>query len=831
MINNVLKSSVALLVALSVASCSVVNNNGFDANGSQQNMTQVKSKATIVLPLKEILNSFSKSFSVKKYDFNDSKVYQTRIAVYDANSATPEIEKFIKKTDNISNYPISVISGNKLVVLENLEDRKDSLGNDIVLSRLMSTIAIDAGSTTTLKMNYGTIPEAKVLKALIESNVAISSLVKLSDLTTLVNKITGYDEKSNTYGGINPSYVDVDSIVNQITTNYNYNIANPLTPVSLVPVYQRGLFDTEIKGKLRITVRTGPFLSDTIIKPSTLEINDLTATNVSSTVDDTTIIDNVSQGTHILRVKTYHNGKTLYKEISIPINATNTNSINNQTIDLTVVPDQIFVGSVVLDQIENNKDLIVPAGGGITLTVNESQSSTIKAKVIMTDGTINQNYQLKTSDSTIVSAGGNSISGIKLGSAIITIESNDKDALGNKVSITFNVNVVKKDNTAVTGIIPYISSFSPTYVAPTLTVDTGTTIIIKGDNFDNSSNVANTISFNGIDGTVITTNPYDITKTQIKVRVPVGATTGRISVATAKGTVVTNAYLIIGAATINPLTTAPFPPSVVTVDTSGMVYIKGSEFYEGFNGATDDTFYPRHKVVLNDFYMDKNEITNAQFKAFIDAGGYTTQSFWSVDGWAWVTSNVPAIVAPSYWDDTRFNQDQQPVVGVSYYEAEAYANFLGKRLPTEAEWEFAAKGSKDDRAYPWGGGAPGTGNKLANGYFGDYGKTDGYQYTAPVSSFTGDESPFGLKDMSGNAAEWVSDWYDARYYSNAEASNPKGPTIGGTKSVRGGSWYNHPYYKNDFTKLVDSLKTYTRFYSAPTNRSNYIGFRTVAATK
>lgn len=798
MISNFLKSSVALLVALSTVSCSVVTNNGFDVKNPNSNTTEIKSKSTIILPIREILNSFSKKFSVKKYDFNDYRVYQTRIAVYDATSATPEIEKFIKKSDNITDYPVSVKSGNKLIVLETLEDRKDSLGNNVVLSRMMSTIAVDSGSTTTLKMNYGTIPAAKVLKALIETNVAVSSLVNLSNLNILINKITGYDDKTNTYGGINPSYVDIDSIVAQIITNNG-----------VVPAYQRGLFDKEIKGKLRLTVRTGPFLSDPIIKSASFEINDLTATNVTSSIDDTTIIDNVSQGAHILRVKANYNGKNLYKEIPITINSANTNSTNNQTIDLTIVPAEIFVKSVLLDQIENNKDLTVPSGGGITLTVNESQSSTINANVIMSDGTINQNYQVASSDTTIASAGGNSISGIKVGSAIVTITSNDKDVNGNKVSITFNVNVVKKDNTAVTGTVPYLNSFSPTYVAPTTVVGTGTTIIIKGDYFDNSANIANTIYFNGINGTTISTNPYDVTKTQIKVRVPVGATTGRISVATAKGTVVSTSYLIVGAASI--------------VDVSGMVYVKGDTFYQGSNGIVDDDFYPRHKVVLDDFYIDKNEVTNKQFKVFIDAGGYSNSAFWSVDGWAWKISNN--IVGPSYWDDTRFNQDEQPVVGISFYEAEAYAKSLGKRLPTESEWEFAARG-KDERYYPWGGSAPNSGNKLANGYLGNYGKDDGYQYTSPVSSFTGDESPFGLKDMSGNAAEWVNDWYDAKYYSNSEATNPKGPTIGGTKSIRGGSWYNHPFYKNDFTKLSDSLRTFSRFYSAPTNRSNYIGFRT-----
>lgn len=80
--------------------------------------------------------------------------------------------------------------------------------------------------------------------------------------------------------------------------------------------------------------------------------------------------------------------------------------------------------------------------------------------------------------------------------------------------------------------------------------------------------------------------------------------------------------------------------------------------------------------------------------------------------------------------------------------------------------------------------------------------------------------------MSGNAFEWVSDYYDPKYYTSNPMENPKGPSIGGTKVLRGGSWYNHPYFTNDQTKMLDSMKTYTRFYSSPSNRSNYIGFRT-----
>ncbi|MFN8673224.1 MAG: SUMF1/EgtB/PvdO family nonheme iron enzyme [Candidatus Sericytochromatia bacterium] len=829
------KTTLSLVIALSMFSC---NSEVSKINTIEKDTFSQKEKGILKINLKEIFNS--KSFSIKKYDFNDSLVFKTRIAVYDAGSNTPEVEKIIKKSEGLSEYSLSVSTGNKFIILENLDEK------DVVLSRLMSTITITGGSTTTLKMNYGTIPAAKVLKRLIETNVNIAKAIDLSKLQELMNSLTGYDALTNTYGGVNPSYVDVEAVVAAITNNFTNNIQ------PLVPLYTRGKFDTEVKGKLKIRVAVSRttvatqtlaggtsiklnsidnissgqslLINNQIIKINTIDgtnktitftpaltananvgnnvdllltgarltINDLTATNVSSTSDPTTIIENVSQGTSLLRATASDLGKNIYIEQNVTIASNNLEQI------ITLMPTAIVPQSVVLEQIENNDNLLIPQNG-VTFTLLEGQSANLKAKVIMTDKTYNQNYTVTSGDTNIASSSGNSISGIKAGTTSIKIAATDDLTK----FITINVKVVASNPNNNTGSLPTISDFSPN------STSTGTVLIINGYNFDEASNNVNTVTFNGINGTTVTTNPYEVTKTQLKVIVPNNATTGRISVTTPVGTVISTNYLIVSS----------------PANTTGMVYIKGDEFYMGMNSSDTDDFHPRHKILLSDFYIDKTEVTNLQFKDFIIAGGYTAagDAFWSAEGLSWRNSNN--ITKPSYWDDTRFNQDEQPVVGISYYEAEAYANFKNRRLPTEAEWEFAARG-KDERYFPWGGDSPSGGNKKANGYFGDFGKEDGFQYTAKVGSFNSDESAYGLKDMSGNAAEWTKDWYDARYYTNSETSNPKGPSIGGTKVIRGGSWYNHPFYKNDYNKLLDSLKTYTRFYSSPTNRSNYIGFRT-----
>lgn len=209
---------------------------------------------------------------------------------------------------------------------------------------------------------------------------------------------------------------------------------------------------------------------------------------------------------------------------------------------------------------------------------------------------------------------------------------------------------------------------------------------------------------------------------------------------------------------------------------------------------------PRHKVYLNAFYIDVYEVTNAHYKKFMDATGHS---------------------APSYWNDSRFNAPNQPVVGVSWHDAVAYAEWAGKRLPTEAEWEKAARGGLVDSKFPWGDTDPdGTQCNFADNNtsrtWSDKNADDGHEYAAPVGSYP--PNGYGLYDMAGNVWEWCADWYDwydGNYYVSSPYRNPKGPDSGSYRVLRGGSYDLYPY---------DLRVAYRDCYN-PTGRHYTLGFR------
>ncbi len=170
---------------------------------------------------------------------------------------------------------------------------------------------------------------------------------------------------------------------------------------------------------------------------------------------------------------------------------------------------------------------------------------------------------------------------------------------------------------------------------------------------------------------------------------------------------------------------------------------------------------PQRMVYLDAYSMDVYEVNTKDYAKFIEA----TQ-----------------LHAPKAWD--QVNPDKhgdRPVVGVTWDDAVAYCTWVGKRLPTEAEWEKAARGT-DGRQYPWGNEAPTSDRATLTK------KWEGYDTPTPVGSLEAGKSPYGLYDMAGNAMEWVSDWYDPKYYDTAGPDNPKGPTTGKTGIVRGGGW-------------------------------------------
>ena len=231
---------------------------------------------------------------------------------------------------------------------------------------------------------------------------------------------------------------------------------------------------------------------------------------------------------------------------------------------------------------------------------------------------------------------------------------------------------------------------------------------------------------------------------------------------------------------------APYSPmatgleDIVSKDGVQMALIPAGEFQTGDGAAV-------HKVHLDAFYIDKYEVTNAQYKKFMDATGRR---------------------APAQWNYSSFNAPNQPVVGVNWHDAKAYCEWAGKRLPTEAEWEKAARGGLIGKKYP-------RGNTITHddaNYYGT-GSKDRWSYTAPVGSFA--PNGYGLYDMAGNVWEWCADWYDAKYYSRSPAQNPEGPDSGKNRVLRGGSW-------NLNTSYLLVTKRYNR---SPESRYDDLGFR------
>ena len=237
-----------------------------------------------------------------------------------------------------------------------------------------------------------------------------------------------------------------------------------------------------------------------------------------------------------------------------------------------------------------------------------------------------------------------------------------------------------------------------------------------------------------------------------------------------------------------------------TVDT--MLAVVAGDFLMGTNRGFGPEG-PAHVVYLSAFYIDKYEVTNAQFRAYARAAG---------------VSLPPENLNP------LFSDDRQPVVGVTWTEAGAYCRWRGGRLPTEAQWEKAARGT-DGRTYPWGEEAP-NGDYAVMDLGGRCGRTNWanpsagpvsgeFCHTMPVGSRPRGASPYGLLDMAGNAWEWCSDWYDDTYYGRSPGEEPTGPASGTFRVVRGSSWHHLPHY----------LKASARFRFYPDQRGNFIGFR------
>ncbi len=240
------------------------------------------------------------------------------------------------------------------------------------------------------------------------------------------------------------------------------------------------------------------------------------------------------------------------------------------------------------------------------------------------------------------------------------------------------------------------------------------------------------------------------------------------------------------------LSKPPLLPTKKGKDGAPMVLVPEGEFTMGSpegEGRTNE--HPEHAVHLDDFYIDQYEVTVDRYQRFLKQKSHRQ---------------------PLFWDQVKSPRDEQkPVVGVDWHDANTYCEWAGKRLPTEAEWEKAARGT-DKRTYPWGEFRP---NSSTANFGKDWSETFYTDRLKNVGTYERGKSPYGTYDMAGNVWEWVADWYAADYYQSSPKRNPKGPPSGDYRAVRGGTWDLAP----------SSLRAASRDWYTPSSRPASIGVR------
>ena len=244
-----------------------------------------------------------------------------------------------------------------------------------------------------------------------------------------------------------------------------------------------------------------------------------------------------------------------------------------------------------------------------------------------------------------------------------------------------------------------------------------------------------------------------------------------------------------------------------------LIRILAGQFERG--SKTEKNSQPVRQIRLDEYLIGKYPVTNQEYREFIKAGGYQNRKLWSKAGWQW--RKGADINEPLYWHHRKWNGPNFPVVGVSWYEAEAYCNWLHSktdkeyRLPTEAEWEKAARGT-EGFVYPWGDEWH---SEYCNSVESQLGRS------SPVGIFLSGKSPYGCLDLAGNVWEWCIDWYDEDYYRQNPIQNPLGPVSGEFRVLRGGSWVSQAEY----------LRSSCRNRGNPDSRRNDFGFRVVVVAR
>ncbi|MHB8993685.1 MAG: formylglycine-generating enzyme family protein [Armatimonadota bacterium] len=243
-------------------------------------------------------------------------------------------------------------------------------------------------------------------------------------------------------------------------------------------------------------------------------------------------------------------------------------------------------------------------------------------------------------------------------------------------------------------------------------------------------------------------------------------------------------------------------------DGSEMVWVPAGKFMMGSqDGQGHDDEHPRHEVVLRGYWIDRTEVTNEQYAKFLT---WIKQSGDHAKCFTGEPKNGPhKDHTPMLWAEAKWNRPRQPVVGVDWFDAYAYAAWAGKRLPTGSEWEKAARGI-DGRVYPWG--------DLWDSSRCNSDET-GEPVTVVVGSYPEGESPHGCLDMAGNVQEWCSDCYASDYYRSSPKNNPTGPTGNNSRLLRGGSWWDVAVGCRSACRVEGGF--------IPIFRSGYAGFRCV----
>lgn len=231
--------------------------------------------------------------------------------------------------------------------------------------------------------------------------------------------------------------------------------------------------------------------------------------------------------------------------------------------------------------------------------------------------------------------------------------------------------------------------------------------------------------------------------------------------------------------------------TLVGDDGREMVQISEGPFVMGSrDNDSDPDEKPEHQVYLKAYFFDKNEVTQ-----------------YAYDRFAKMTKRAKRKIEVFEDDPAKLLKPEYPMIAVTWEDAEAYCKWAGKRLPTEAEWEKAARG-EGKRRYPWG-------DEFVVGYANIDGNEDAFRYLAPPGSFESGRSPYGIYDMTGNVGEWVSDFYDENYYRKSPYRDPKGPEQGDQHVIRGGSW----------RETKRNVRASKRFQAKPWRHDVTVGFR------